>query len=377
MKADSPKERVRTALEGGKPAGVPIYPIYDMGYIMRCTGQDERAWTTATSRERIDTLDAAFRRHPVDGCFVHVGATDEFAKTHTVEKTRDYWLVTNRETGERYRLLEGGCRAQADGTPIPRAASNDGVCLVQTEADIAAKAPPILAVDDPAMQARCAPLRHFIAKYPDHHFGFQTGTPMIWALNTCGGYVEGLTLMKEDLPLFKKLLEYCTESKLIDIAAGAKAGGHSVWFTSYYTGADTISPRDYAEIVFPYDLKICRAARDAGLKVLNWYLGDLMPNLDTVMKLPLDALVLEQGRKGYTIDPVEIRKRVGPRFCLFGFGYENDFCEDRRQALSDEIRRQYAGAGRDGAFIVGTPIMPPNARPEAVDHYFSEARRLS
>ena len=45
-------------------------------------------------------------------------------------------------------------------------------------------------------------------------------------------------------------------------------------------------------------------------------------------------------------------------------------------ALSAEIARQIAGAGRQGAFVAGTPIMPPNARREAVDYYFAEARRL-
>jgi len=86
--------------------------------------------------------------------------------------------------------------------------------------------------------------------------------------------------------------------------------------------------------------------------------------------------VLEQGRKGYDIDPVEIRQRVGPKFCLFGFGYENDYCTFNRAGLTGELQRQIKGAGLDGAFIAGTPIMPPNALPAAVDYYFSEARRL-
>lgn len=101
-----------------------------------------------------------------------------------------------------------------------------------------------------------------------------------------------------------------------------------------------------------------------------------MPILDQVMKLPMDALVLEQGRKGYDIDPVTIRKRVGPNFCLFGFGFENDYCIDNRAGLAREIRRQIEGAGRNGAFIAGTPIMPPNANPSTVDYYFNEVRRM-
>ena len=149
-----------------------------------------------------------------------------------------------------------------------------------------------------------------------------------------------------------------------------------MWFTSYYQGADTISPKTYAEVVFPCEQEVCQEARDAGLFVLNWYLGDLMPMLDQVMQLPLDALVLEQGRKGYETDPVAIRERVGPHFCLFGYGYEQDYCEFRRERLTAELQRQIEGAGRGGAFVAGTPIMPPDARPEAVDFYFAEARRL-
>jgi hypothetical protein len=142
------------------------------------------------------------------------------------------------------------------------------------------------------------------------------------------------------------------------------------------TGADTISPRDYAEIVFPCEEKICRTAKDEGLYALHWFLGDLMPVLDKVLELPIDALVLEQGRKGYEKDPVEIRKRVGPDLCIFGYAFENDFCEFNREGLLVELGRQIEGAGSNGAFVVGTPIMPPNARPEAVDFYFEQARRL-
>lgn len=373
----SPKERVRIALEGGKPDRAPIYPIYDAGYIAQISGQDPRAWIASSPAERIEMIERAFLRHEVDGFFCHGSATDDFTLIHTVEKHTEYWLITNKQTGERFRLLPDGCRAQADGTPIPRAPSSGGNSRVQSEDDIERFAPPVWKPDDPKMQTWTGPLRHLAAKYPDRHFGFQLGSPMIWALNACGGYVEGLTLMAENRALFRKLLARCVKNELTKITAGRNCGGLSVWFTSYYTGADTISPRDYADLIFPYDLEVCRAAKEAGLYVLNWYLGDLMPNLNTVMKLPLDALVLEQGRKGYMIDPVTIRSRVGPRFCLFGFGYENDYCEDNRDALARELRRQFEGAGRDGAFAAGTPIMPPNARPAAVDFYFAEARRVA
>ena len=371
-----PKERVRTALEGGKPDQVPIVPIYDFGYMMRSTGRDIREWVTASAQDRIDVIEESFLLHDVDGYFVHVGCNDDWVNSHAVEKRDTYWMVTGLETGERYRLLPDGSRAEADGTPITRGLASGGVSKIQTWEDLDRELPAPHTQADVAASGALCPLRHLVLKYPDHHFSVQAGTPMVYALNACGGYVEGLLTMASNRPLFRDLLSRCAENQYARIAEGHAVGAHSLWFTSYYTGGDTISPRDYAELVFPFDYEICQAAKARGMYVLHWYLGNLMPVLDIVMQLPMDALVLEQGRKGYQTDPVEIRKRVGPRFCLFGFGYENDYCTDNREALSGELKRQIAGAGREGAFVVGTPIMPPNALPEAVDFYFSEARRL-
>ena len=63
-------------------------------------------------------------------------------------------------------------------------------------------------------------------------------------------------------------------------------------------------------------------------------------------------------------------------FCLFGFAYENDFCTFNRDGLRNELHRQFAGAGMNGAFVAGTPILPANAMPAAVDYNFQQAREL-
>jgi uroporphyrinogen-III decarboxylase len=182
--------------------------------------------------------------------------------------------------------------------------------------------------------------------------------------------------MATNRALFKEVLARFAQNERAWLAATKEYGGGSTWFTSYYAGADTISPKDYVELVYPYEYQVCQTARELGLFVLNWFLGDLNPILDKIAEMPIDALVLEQGRKGYEIDPVSIRQRVGHRLCIFGFGREEDFVHFNRQGLSHEIKRQIAGAGANGAFIAGTPIMPPDANPGAVDFYIDEVHRL-
>lgn len=369
------RQRLEVALRGGRPDRVPCCAIYDVGYFMPAIGRDQREFLFASHAEAIRFTEESFLRHEVDGMFVHWGGNDDYLARHDIERGPGDWIITNRETGEVQRLMPDGCWADADGAPLLHAPSNKGVSLMRTEDDLA-KLPPVPTVAEIENMKRFCNLSYMVEKYPDHHFSIQAASPMVHALGYCGGYVEGLLTMAETPELFGKLLAHSVASQRAHLQAAAAAGAHSVWFTSYYQGADTISPKTYAEVVFPYEQAVCQEARDAGLFVLNWYLGDLMPMLDQVMRLPLDALVLEQGRKGYETDPVAIRERVGPHFCLFGYGYEQDYCEFRRERITAELQRQIEGAGRGGAFVAGTPIMPPDARPDAVDFYFAEARRL-
>jgi uroporphyrinogen-III decarboxylase len=372
----NPIERVETALKGLKPDRVPITPIYDWGYVMTSQGKDIRDYITSSAKQRIEYLENNFLRHKVDGFFIHKGCNDDWVNNNEVEKHKDYWMITEKLTGRRYRLLPDGCRAKEDGTPIARNLSNAGISKVLKKSDIDKEVPPVPSEEEVEDSGAFWPLKHISDKYPQYHFSFQIGSPYIRSISVCGGYEEGLTTMALERNLFIEIVERYTQVEEAFLVPGKKAGGRSIWLTSCYSGADTISPRDYAEVVFPYEKIICEKAKEQGLYVLYWFLGDLMPVLNKVMELPIDALVLEQGRKGYNIDPVEIRKYVGKNFCIFGYGYELDYCSFNRKGLKEEFKRQFEGAGKDGAFVAGTPIMPPNATPEAVDYYFEEVLRM-
>lgn len=376
MVAIEPKDRIEAALKGLKPDRVPILPIYDIGYVMASIGKEYRDFITASAKQRIEYIEKNFLRHKVDGIFIHKGCNDDWVKNHIIDKFKDYWLITEKFTGRKYRLLADGTRLEEDGTPISVELSHGGASKVTSRKDIGLVVPPVPTERDIEDSGAFWPLKHLSKRYASYHFSFQISTPMVFAINACGGYVEGLTTMADNRNLFREIIERYTPVIAASILPGKKAGGNSIWLTSYYTGADTISPRDYSELVFPYEKEICEKAKAQGLYVLYWFLGDLLPILRKVMELPIDALVLEQGRKGYEIDPVEIRKYVGEKFCLFGFGYEMDYCEYNREGLKKELMRQIEGAGKEGAFIAGTPIMPSNAIPEAVDFYFDTVLKL-
>jgi uroporphyrinogen-III decarboxylase len=372
------KERIATALQGGKPDRVPILPIYTAAYILTAAGRDPRAWLAGTPEDRLRLMDDTLRIHPeVDGCFVHPGKPADWADRHRVERFDGYWRVTERATGAQYGVSADGLACAADGGPAPHDyADLDATPHVRAPQDVDRTIGPAPTEDEMRASGRYDTLRHVAAQRPDLHLTVQASSPLIGAVDACGGYVPGLLTLQTEPDLFRLLLARSAEHQCARFGPAREAGADSIFFTSYYGGADAIDPATYAELVFPYDRTVCEAARNHGMAVLHWYLGDLMPNLGTVRRLPTDALVLEQSRKSYRIDLGEIRARVGPEFCLFGFGHEQDFVTCNREGLSRTLREQYAAAGRDGAFVTGTPNIPPDADPAAVDHYFAEARRL-
>ena len=104
-----PAERVQTALRGRTPDRVPVVPIYDWGYVIKLSGADPRKAITATPSERAEHMENAFVRHKVDGCFVHSGAPANryWKKRLHVEEMGEYWMMTDEDTGERFRTPAG------------------------------------------------------------------------------------------------------------------------------------------------------------------------------------------------------------------------------------------------------------------------------
>lgn len=371
----NPGERIQVALSGGKPDRVPILPIYDKGYVFASIGRDPREFLTAPAAERLAVIEQNFLRHAVDGLFVYEGTNDDWARRHEVDKAAasEYWLVTDKATGKQRRLLPNSAWLDADGRPLVKAEAAES--RIRSSADI-----PRYTVR-PYTEAELerigffAPLALLSAKYPEHYFCFPVHSPMVYAVGACGGYAAALLLLAENPVLFREIMEYSLEYALALLQPARKAGARAAWFISYHTGADTISPRTYAEVVFPVESRFCRRAAEEGLAVINWFLGDLQPILATVLRLPINALALEQGRKGYSLDPVEIRKRVGNKICLIGYTPENTLTAFDRAGIIGETRRQIEGAGAEGAFIAGTTIVPADVRPEALDCCFNEVRR--
>ena len=61
------KKRIEIAMGGGKPDRVPVFPIYDWGYVARSVGGDIREFIVGSSGQRTEMIRESFLRHRVDG----------------------------------------------------------------------------------------------------------------------------------------------------------------------------------------------------------------------------------------------------------------------------------------------------------------------
>jgi hypothetical protein len=384
-----PRERVQVAFERGKPDQVPILLECDYDYIAAAAGREPWEWVYADTLEQAKIHEAHFTRHLCDLWPCWQGPSKSALKRRRIVREENSTFYVDLQTGRRFKIAWSGdlldengkaVEIDGDGDPLePKdwVAGGGYPRAVETEDDILELVGPVPPADFWIEDGFLSNLAYLLPRYGQTYFlTFPLNTIFADALDLFGGFQEGLVALHTKRKLFHKVLATIVEWKKSRLRAGASLGAPGTWMIEYMTGADIISPATYREYVFPYEQEVAREAHRLGLKVYLWYLGDVTPLLPDIGRLEIDALFPEQGRKGYDVDIVEIRRRLGDGICLIGFNKERDLIEGDRNALAYEIRRQMQGAGQNGAFIMGTTIVTADANVEHVDWYVKTARRL-
>ena len=384
-----PKERIQVALEGGMPDRVPLLLECDYDYMAKAAGREPWEWIHADSLEQAKIHEARFLRHPSDLWPCWQGPSRAALKQRRIVREGRNAFYVDHRSGRRFRIDRRGDLLDENGRPVlldsegnPTEArgwlaSGGYPRAVETESDIPELLGPVPQPEFWIEDGFLSNLEYLLPRYGDTHFlAFPLNTLFAEMLDLFGGFEDGLVALHTKRQLVHKALESIVEWKKSRLRAGAALGASGAWMTEYMAGADTISPTMYREFVFPYEHELAREAHALGLKVYLWYLGAVMPLLPDIARLEIDALFPEQGRKGYEVDIVEVRRRVGNTMCLIGFNDELDLITGNQDALACEIQRQIEGAGRDGAFIMGTTIITEEVPVAHMDSYVEAVQRF-
>jgi uroporphyrinogen-III decarboxylase len=133
------------------------------------------------------------------------------------------------------------------------------------------------------------------------------------------------------------------------------------------------------EFALPYQRSIVEAAHEAGLKVILWNEGDILPILAQEAAIPMDAFAFEQPRKNAEVTVSRVRAAFGARRCLLGkLDSELLLMRNDPQEIAAATREQIRQSGAGAPFILstGSPL-PSNIALEAVDAFVRAARQVA
>ena len=115
-----------------------------------------------------------------------------------------------------------------------------------------------------------------------------------------------------------------------------------------------ISPQIFQDFVAPYDAELTELAHQAGQRVVYHTCGGMMPILEKVAELKIDAMeTFTPPGMGGDAKLKEAKKRIGERVCMIGgFDQFHFFNECSPAETRKEVRRCFAEAGEGGGYIL-------------------------
>ena len=166
------------------------------------------------------------------------------------------------------------------------------------------------------------------------------------------------------------------ERFLVDVRAAKVSGAHAYIFSEGFGGSmGLLSPKLEERVQGDAKRWFYSEVRKIGILPIGYWLGDVRPNMRLLNSLDMAGLMIEEDKKGFMLDPVEIRRMLRSEICLFGNIDSTLFFRGTPDAIRSEIRRQIKAAA-EGPFILanGSPLVI-GTPPENIDIFMKEARK--
>jgi len=343
--------------------------------------------------------DARLRAEAILGAYEILGEQPDWIHTHPAE-TRDWaergemrfadgrWLYDDRQTGETIDMDEPGRLMLPTATRYlyPALGSRpanadlwDESAGLQTRADVNALLPIRSAeeLDAQGVFDVTRTLKAAVEQAGDQAPIMSIAPTPFWSTYGLLGFQGMMVMMREKPELFAYLMERRGRQQMEMLKGLARAGVEYVWLEECLSSADLISPRDYERFAFATTGPTIAEAKRLGLTVILYYCGDVVPRLPWLVRLGMDALAVEESKKGFSVDIAEVIAAVGDACCVFGnVDAVQVMCEGSKETIRAEVDRQLRLGGRAKGFVLcqGSPFTL-DTPPEKVDWFVQCARR--
>ena len=189
-------------------------------------------------------------------------------------------------------------------------------------------------------------------------------------------YEEAVIAAFETPELVAHAIRRQCENFMPRVLAAKACGAHAYIISEGFGGSlGQLSPALEEQVQAEGKRWLYAEIRKAGLLPLGYWLGDVRPHMSWLNSLNMAGLLIEEDKKGFALDPLEIRRMLRPETCLFGNLDSNLLLWGTPEAIRAEVRRQRRAAA-EGTFVVanGSPLVlgTPAAN---LDAYMEEARK--
>jgi len=380
------KERLQRAI-AGQPTDVPaVAPAYLSLYL---DAQTQRLYRAAYERKlsaqiaapecgavSIDHAeDARLRADAILGAYESLGEQPDWIHTHPAETrawaergemrfTEGRWFYVDKETGETQEMDEAGRLWLSTANRYMYRVQNADTDLWDESAGLRARADvdallPIRSAEELEAQGAFAVTRILAEQVGDRlPISCIAPTPF-WSTYGLLGFQGMMVMMREKPELFAYLMERRGRQRMEMLKGLARAGVEYVWLEECLSSADLISPRDYERFAFATTGPTIAEAKRLGLTVILYYCGDVIARLPWLVRLGMDALAVEESKKGFSVDIADVIAAVGDTCCVFGnVDAVQVMCEGSKEAIRAEVDRQIRLGQRARGFVLcqGSPF---------------------
>ncbi len=368
---DNGKTLALQALSGQATGRVPVALFnWEFDYTWKASGIDPWKLAAGGSDTWHNAHTSLLNRHDADVIF-YTGAIEGPLEPTLLEEDTQRWIMRNNNTGMIYGLTKDS--------------------LTMTELETGAKGcGPVGKVEDTADADRLVPkfrtdrliptfkgwgeayldgLKKLIRQVGDSVLILPHYSPAYIYSCYALGFEEAMFMMLENPELFKyvcAMLGADHQTRMNELKA---AGAEAVFIADGWASCDIISPEMFEEFALPCQVSIVEAAHHAGLKVVLWNEGDILPLLKQEAAIKMDAFAFEQPRKGIDLNVGKLRKAFGPNRCLFGnLDSELLLMRNDPAEIKQQVEKQIRQSGEGNPFILctGSPL-PSNIELEAYD----------
>jgi len=383
------------ALTGGQPDVLPAAPCYLVLFLEEFQRanyiEQYRRHLRGKTRCRVDhAQDTHFRAEAIyqsysvfkarpDWIEVPEGSSRAWAERTDIVVQDGVLYYEDRLSGKRLPMNSVRLRSDLDMTGDDPSLHDlhDGREQFRSQSDIDARLP-VLPTEELLQSGSWDLAAEVVAYYGDEYFISTILDPPFSDAYDLLGF-EGLMLIQhEQSDLFHYLLQRKLKQSQQVMGAWAAVGIHGVYAEEVFTGADIISPKSYDRFVFAYNQPYFSYMRQLGLLSIHYVCGDVMPRLDRIVELDIDAVAVEESKKNFRIEIQEVIERVAGRRAVFGnidavrFGPGATLEE-----MATEVRRQAQAGARARGFVVstGSPF-PLDTNPRLIDTLVSTTHSL-